>query len=83
VKCSYLMKTWNGFGERTGKLVLCRRVVPDSGDRYWSQSCIVTLTSHLIVVFERLVSGSLHCLLQLDVRLGLGHDLSHPSNVVF
>ena len=32
--------------------------------------------------FEKLAGGALHCLLQLDVRLGLGQNLAYPSDVM-
>ena len=36
----------------------------------------------IITAFERVVDGTLHNLLQLNVRLGPGHDFTHPIDVM-
>ena len=45
----------------------------------------LTLRVHLlsiIVTPERVVNGTLHSLLQLNVRLGSGQDFTHPCDVM-
>jgi len=35
-----------------------------------------------VVVLHGIIEGSLHCFLQLDVRLCLGENLAHSSDIV-
>ena len=77
-----VLKFWDGFGERTGNVSFVGWLPPilltSMGWSFMSQLRLLSIAT----AFERLVDKVLHCFFQLDVRLGSGHDITHPSDVL-